>query len=88
MTWGVGFISQWPILLLQGLEMTGKKYDLHLHVDATAEKLSMNCCKETKRSVEKKHFGDSHGPGQEEDDEHRSSQQQQRSGCTHHGNLV
>lgn len=57
MTWGVGFISQWPILLLQGLEMMGKKYDLHLHVDdATTEKLSVNCCKETKRSVEKKDF--------------------------------
>lgn len=38
MTWGVGFISQWPILLLQGLEMIGKKYDLHLHVDAPAGK--------------------------------------------------
>lgn len=60
MTWGVGCISQWPILLLQGLEMTGKKYDLHLHVDATTEKLSMNCCEETKRSVEKKKTSETH----------------------------
>lgn len=46
MTWGVRFISQWPVLLLQGLEVIGKKYDLHLHVDATTEKLPMNLCNE------------------------------------------
>lgn len=49
MTWGFGFISQWPISLLQGLEMIGKKYDLHLQVDAMTEKLSMNCCDEKER---------------------------------------
>lgn len=42
MTWGVGFISQWPILLLQGLKTGGKKHDLHLHVGAMTEKMSIN----------------------------------------------
>lgn len=46
MTWGVGFISQWPILLRQGLETIGKKYDLQLHVDAMTEKWSVNGCNE------------------------------------------
>lgn len=40
MTCGGGFISQWPILLFQGLEIVGKKYDLHLHIDEMIEKQS------------------------------------------------
>lgn len=40
MTCGGGLISQWPILLLQGLEIVGKKYDLHLHIDEMIEKQS------------------------------------------------
>lgn len=38
MTWRGGFIRQWPILLPQGLEMVGKKYGLHLNVEAMIEK--------------------------------------------------
>lgn len=86
MTCGGGLISQWPILLLQGLEIVGKKYDLHLHIDEMKEKQSTP--RIMKKMAEKGDPTDSRSPEQEEEDEHNHSQQQQRGGCSHHGNLV